>query len=127
MGSNEVAGKHYIFIKNSQMASIIAIFTSTHHTKQLNPLPSSSTNGMVNCSWLSACLKEMKPFEDQSSTSGHLMSLKNKLQQKQPGQLSASILAELLINNYSYHLMVKSVSCCCVCGKRLFSDLVTYE
>ena len=28
--------------------------------------------------------------------------------------------AELLVNVYSYHLIVKSVSCCCVCGSRLF-------
>ena len=36
------------------MASIGAIFTSTHHTKQLNPLPNSSANRMVNHS--SSCL-----------------------------------------------------------------------
>ena len=32
---------------------------------------------------------------------------------------------ELLVNVYSYRLMVKSVSCCCVCGRHLFSNPVT--
>ena len=36
-------------------------------------------------------------------------------------------LAELLVNVYSYHLVVKSVSCCCVCGRRLFTNPVTID
>ena len=39
MRSHEVAGKGYVFTKTSQMASIGVIFTSTYHTKQLNPWP----------------------------------------------------------------------------------------
>ena len=35
-------------------------------------------------------------------------------------------LPELLVNMYSYHLMVKSVSCCCEHGSWIFSNLVTY-
>ena len=42
------------------------------------------------------------------------------------GNLQHQYLAELLVNMYSYRLMVKSVSCYCVRGSRLFSDLVTY-
>ena len=36
-------------------------------------------------------------------------------------------LAKLLVNVYSYCLMVKKVSCCCVRGSRLFSNLVTFN
>ena len=42
MGSQEVTGKGYINIENSQMASTGAILTSTNHTKLLNPWPNSS-------------------------------------------------------------------------------------
>ena len=34
-------------------------------------------------------------------------------------------LTELLVNMYRYHLMVKSVSCCCVRGRLLFSNPIT--
>ena len=44
-----------------------------------------------------------------------------------PGNFQHQYQAELLANVYSHCLMVKSVSCCCVHGSRLFSDLVTYE
>ena len=33
---------------------------------------------------------------------------------------------QLLVNVYSYCLMMKSVSCCCVRGSQLFSNLVTH-
>ena len=33
---------------------------------------------------------------------------------------------QLLVNVYNYRLMVKSVSCFCVRGRRLFSNPVTY-
>ena len=86
-----VAGKGYVFTKNSLMVSISAIFASTYHIKQLNPLPNSSANHLVNYSWLSARQEEMEPFENWPSTSGHLTSLRNKPQQKEPGQLSLSV------------------------------------
>ena len=35
-------------------------------------------------------------------------------------------LPDLLVNMYNYYLMVKSMSCCCVCGSWLFSDPVTF-
>ena len=58
-GSHEVAGKSSVFTKTSQMASIGAIFTSTDHTKQLNPWPNSPASRVVNYSWLSACQGDM--------------------------------------------------------------------
>ena len=73
------------------MASIGVIFTSTYHTKQLNPWPNSSASRVVNYSWLSACQGDMQPFEGDPYTRGRLTSLRNKPQQKLPGQLSALI------------------------------------
>ena len=121
--------KGYAFTKTSRIASIGAIFTSTFHTKQLNPWPNSSASCVVNYSRLSACQGDMQPFEGDPSTCGRLASLrKNKPQQNQPGQLSASILQCLNCKSMctaQYRLMVKSMSCCCVHGRRLFSNLVT--
>ena len=77
--------------KCSQMVSIAAIFTSTYHTKKLNPWPNSSVSRIVNYSPLSTCLGEMEPFEDDLSTRGRMTSLSNNPQQKQPRQLSPSI------------------------------------
>ena len=91
MESHEVAGKGYVFTKTSQMASIGVIFTSIYHTKQLNPWPNLSASRAVNYSLLSACKGDMQPFEGDLFTRGRLTSLRNKPQQKQPGQLSASI------------------------------------
>ena len=73
------------------MASICVIFTSTYHTKQLNPWPNSSASRVVNYSQLSACQGDMQSFEGDPYTHGCLTSLRNKPQQKQPEQLSASI------------------------------------
>ena len=73
------------------MASIGVILTSTYHTKQLNPWPNSSASRVVNYSRLSACQGDMQPFEGVPYTRGCLTSLRNKPQQKQLGQLSASI------------------------------------
>ena len=88
-----MAGKGYVYVftKISQMASIGVVFTSTYHTNQLNPLPNSSASRVVNYSQLSACEGDMQPFEGDPYTRGRLTSLRNKPQQKQPGQLSASI------------------------------------
>ena len=88
-----MAGKGYVLTKTRQMASTDAIFTSKYHTKQLNPWPNSSASRVVNYSQLSACQGYMEPFEGDPSTRGRLTSLRNKPQQKQPRQLSASILA----------------------------------
>ena len=90
-GSYRVAGKGYVFTKTSQMASIGIIFTSTYHTRQLNPWPNSSASRVVNYCQLSDCHGDMQPFEDDLYTRGRLTSLRNMSQQKQPGQLSAPI------------------------------------
>ena len=92
MGGKPRSGRQgYVLTKTSQMASIGVIFTSTYHTKQLNPWPNSSSSRVVNYSRLSACQGDMQPFEGDPYTRGHLTSLRNKPQQKQPRQLSASI------------------------------------
>ena len=68
MGSHEVVCKGYVFTKTSQMASIGAIFTTTYHTKQLNPWLNLLATGVVNYSQLSACQGDMYPFEGNPST-----------------------------------------------------------
>ena len=123
MGSHEVTGKGYIFTKSSQMASIGIIFTSKKHTKQLNQWPNSSASRVVNYKQLSACQGDMQPFKGDPYTHGRLTShSKSSL-----GNFQHQYLAELLVNVYSYCLMVKSVSSCCVRGSRLFSNLVTFN
>ena len=42
------------------------------------------------------------------------------------GNFQHQYLPKLLINVYIYYLMVKSMSCCCVCVRQLFSNSVTY-
>ena len=91
MGSHKVVGKAYVFTKNSQMASIGAIFTSTYQTKQLNPCPNPSASSCGELQLLSAYQGNMELFESDQSTYGCLTILRNKTQQKQPGQLSASL------------------------------------
>ena len=74
------------------MTSSGAIFTSTYHTKQLNPRPTHQpVVYIVNYSQMSACQGEMELFKDDPSIRGRLTSLRNKPQLKQPGQLSAPI------------------------------------
>ena len=104
------------------MASIGVIFTSTYHTKQLNPWPNSSASRVVNYSQLSTCQGDMQPFEGDPYTHGRLTSPSKG----SPGNFQHQYLAELLVNVYSYCLMVKSVFCCCVRGSQLFSNLVTF-
>ena len=58
----------------------------------------------------------------QTSTHGHLTSHSKSSQ----GYSQYQYLPELLVNVYNYCLMVKSVSCCCVCGSWLSSNSVTY-
>ena len=90
--SYEVVGKGYVNIENNQIAYIDAIFSSTYHIKQLNKQPTSSSSFVVIYSQLSVSPAYMEPFKDHTSTHGYLTSLKNKPQQKQPAQFSASIL-----------------------------------
>ena len=125
MGSHKVAGKGYVFTKTSQMTSVGAIFTSTYHTKQLNPWPNSSASRVVNYSRLSACQGDMESFEGDPSTRGRLTSLRRSHSKSSQGNFQPQYWPELLVNVYSYRLMVKSVSCCCVRGRHLFSNLIT--
>ena len=125
-GSYEVAGKGHIFTKTNHMVSIGAIFISTYHTKQLNPWPNSSASRVVNYSQLSASKGDMQPLEGDPRTHGCLTSLRNKpctaKQQNGLGNFQHQYLPELLVNACVQLLFV---SCYCVRGSRLFSNLVT--
>ena len=61
-------GKGYVNTENIYVAFIDAIFTSTYHTKQLNPWPNSSASLVVKYNQLSACQGKMEPFEDNPIT-----------------------------------------------------------
>ena len=63
MGSHKVVGKGYVFTKHREITTIGAIFTSTCHTKQLNPWPNSSASRVVIHSQLSACQRKMGSFK----------------------------------------------------------------
>ena len=82
VGSHKVAGKGYIFTKNSQMSSIGAIFTSTCHTKQLNAWSNAWSNSLASHvvihGQLSACQGKMGPFKGQPSTHGRQTGLRNR-------------------------------------------------
>ena len=79
--------------KQQPMVSIGASFTSSYHTKQLNPWPNWPANHVVNYSQLSACQREMEPSEDHLSTRGHLTNLsKSSL-----GNFQQEYLTELLM------------------------------
>ena len=117
-----MAGKGYVFTKTSQMASIGVIFTSTYHTKQLNPWPNSSASRVVNYSQLSTCQGVMQPFKDELDTRGCLTSLRNKPQQKQPGQLSALIPGRII--SQRVQLLFDGEKCLAVvCVEGCFSQI----
>ena len=120
----------YINTNNSQMVYIGAIFTSTYHAKQLNSWPNSSASRVVNYSQLSAFQGERKPFNDNLSTHGWLTSLRNKPQQKQLGQplvpISAPSVSQYVQLSYDGEKCVLLL-CVCVCGRQIFSNLVTYS
>ena len=99
-------------------------FTSTYHTKQLNPWPNPSANRVVNYSWLSIYPGEMEPLKDHLNTRGCLTNLRNKPQQSSLGNFQHQYLSEMLV--YGYHVTMKSVSSCCVHGSQIFSSPVTY-
>ena len=86
----------YAFNKNNQMVSIGAIFTFIYHTKQLNPWLNSSANHVVNYSQLSAFQRNMEPFEGNLSTCRHLISLRNKPHQMQPGEILLSMTCRIV-------------------------------
>ena len=86
-----MAGKGYIHSGNSQMASTGTTLNSMYHTKQLNAWPNSSASDVVKYNWLSAYPGEIEPFKNHTITCGHLISFRNKPQQKQPRKLSAPL------------------------------------
>ena len=108
------------------MASIGAIFTSTYYTKQLNPWPNSSTSCVVNHSRVSACQREMESFEGDPSIPDVQQALETSHRKISLGNFQHHYLTEWLVNVYSYHLMVKSVSCCCVCVEASFSQIQSH-
>ena len=56
--------------------------------------------------------------------------MSNKLQTSHSksslGNFQHQLLPKLLVNVYSHHLIMKSMSCCCVHGRWIFSNPVTY-
>ena len=122
VGSHEVAGKDYIFTKNSQMAFIGVIFPSTYH--KVAKSTAKLTSQLCGDLQPAGCLSPGDGPSQHSWTSDRTQ--KNKPQQKQLGQLSA-LLADMLASVYSYHVMVKSISFCCVRGRRVISNPVTIE
>ena len=85
MGSHRVAGTGCVHTDSIQMTSIGAICSSTYYTKAKSIAKHIS---QLPADYLS---REMEPFKDHPSTRGHLTSLRNKPQQKQPGQSSVPI------------------------------------
>ena len=78
VGSHEMADKGYVNTENSQMVFTGVIFTSTYHTKKLNPWPNSSASHVVNYSQLYTCQGDRKLFKDHQITHRCLTSLRNK-------------------------------------------------
>ena len=93
------------------MTSVDAVFSFTNHTKWLNPLPTSPASHVV---FTAGCLLVQGPLEHHPRTCGSLKSHRNELQQNSTGNLHHQYLAELLLNVYSYYVMVKSLFCCYV-------------
>ena len=79
-----------------------------------------STASFLLVKWRWSYLKSTRVLVDirQSSETSHN---KNNL-----GIFQHQYLAELLVNVCSYCLMIKSASCCCVCGRWIFSNLITF-
>ena len=121
-----MTGKSYVFSKTSQMASLGAIPTIAYYTKQPNPWPNSPASQVVNyscCLLVKGICRQLKATRTlvdvwQASETSHSKSSPNVFQHQ--------YLPELLVNVYGYHLMVKSLTLCCVCGRWLFSNLVTF-
>ena len=115
VGNHKVTGKGYVYTENSQTSAPHA-----YHIKQQNPWPNSLASCMVNYSQFLVVqgkwshLKVTWALMDIWETNHSRSNLGNSQQQ---------YLSELLVNVYSYHVMVKSVPCCCVHGSHHFSNL----
>ena len=86
--SHKVAGKDYVNTENSQMESMhwFHFQLSPHITEssQIHCQTHQPVMSVIHYSWLSVCPGEIEPYKDHPSTYGHLTSLRNKPQQKQP-------------------------------------------
>ena len=114
-GSHKVVGKGYVFTKNSQMASIGAIFTSTYQTKQL--IHAQTHQPVVW--WITAAVCLSREYGVIWKWPEHLwMSDKPQKQDTTKAAWATfSIITWLkcyiIVNVYSYCLIVKSVSMLC--------------
>ena len=111
------------------MAFIGGNFTSVYRTKQLNPWPCKLISQSCDKLQPAVCLPRRYAaiwrWPEHSWTSDR----PQKQATAKAVQATFSIntyLPELLVNVYSYNLLVKSVSYCCVRGSRLFSNPVKY-
>ena len=77
-------------------------------------------------SQLSACPVEMEPFKNHYEQSWMSDKTQKHATAKVAWAAFSTDLPEMLGSVYSYCVMVKGVSCCCVHGRRLFSNPITY-
>ena len=106
MESKKVASKGYIYTTNSQMAFNSVIFISTYHTNQLYSWPNSLVSCMVNYSLISVRWSHLKTTQTcmdvwQTSETNPSKSCQGKFQHQ--------YLSKLLVNLYSYCLMVNKL------------------
>ena len=81
------------------MASTGAIFTSTYHTKQLNPWPSTPASRVVNYSRLSACQGDVAIWRPpEHSWTSDTEASETSYSKNSPGNFQHRYLPELLVN-----------------------------
>ena len=91
-GTYIVARKGYVYTENSQMASIGAIFNSTYVSHKAAKSLAMLISQLCGELHPAVCFSgDMEPFEGYSKMHRHLTGLRNKPQQKHPGQLTALI------------------------------------
>ena len=78
---------------------------------------------VVKYSWLSVHQGEIEPFEDHPSTCEQASQARHS--KGSLGNFDHKYLSKLLVYAYYYHLMEKSVSSCCMYGRKIFSNSVT--
>ena len=127
-----MVGNVYVFTKTSQMTSTGAIFTTAYQIKQLNPWPNSSASHVVNYSRLHMYASVSKGYvaiwrwpknswiSDKPQRKGHNKSSPGNFQHHAIPAWIVSQFVQLLFDAEKYVLML------CVCGRWLFSNLVTY-
>ena len=124
--SHKVTIKSSVKAENSQMVSKgvnWCHFISTNHNKVAKSITNSLASHLVIYSWLSACPGKVKPCKGHPSACGHLISLRNKPYSKSIlGNCQHQYLPQLLVNVYSYCVMMKSVLLMCL-SSRLLSKI----